>query len=221
MDDSAMETFSSPTTTSIAALLTQSKIDEAITIAQEHEIMQSFLGEPLTTEFYELFLLAYLCKHDLNLARFTWKRIPQNMKSESKTLVTLWSVGCLLWQRRFAEITTILTSAEWPLHLIPCVAIFTESFRTRLAQSIAATYSHIRVSDCAAAFGWTVEQMLSCLLSLSFVSIFFCCCCLDIIIHDESIMIIVIHAQLIPFLEILGDLFRVDTLLYFHSNLVL
>eukprot|EP00002_Diphylleia_rotans_P016857 TRINITY_DN3275_c0_g1_i1.p1 TRINITY_DN3275_c0_g1~~TRINITY_DN3275_c0_g1_i1.p1 ORF type:complete len:210 (+),score=44.74 TRINITY_DN3275_c0_g1_i1:46-675(+) len=161
MDDSAMETFSSPTTTSIAALLTQSKIDEAITIAQEHEIMQSFLGEPLTTEFYELFLLAYLCKHDLNLARFTWKRIPQNMKSESKTLVTLWSVGCLLWQRRFAEITTILTSAEWPLHLIPCVAIFTESFRTRLAQSIAATYSHIRVSDCAAAFGWTVEQMLS------------------------------------------------------------
>ena len=47
-----------------------------------------------------LLLAAQLVCGDLNAARFTWKRTPENIRSSSPELRALWEVGKCMWQQK-------------------------------------------------------------------------------------------------------------------------
>lgn len=60
---------------------------------------------------YKVQMLAYLICDELDLARFLWKRLPAELKSDAQ-LSQLWEVGTLIWREERAGIIGTLQKLE-------------------------------------------------------------------------------------------------------------
>ena len=79
---------------------THSEAPEARLGILENQELESPRGV-LTAELYAEFLALYLLTNDLANAKFLWKRIPDEAKTESDELKAVWEVGKAAWQRDY------------------------------------------------------------------------------------------------------------------------
>ena len=62
---------------------------------------------------YAQLLAVYLYEDDLCSAKFLWKRIPEQAKSECADLPRIWDVGKAMWRREPADIFRSIDEFEW------------------------------------------------------------------------------------------------------------
>ena len=58
-------------------------------------------------------MAVYLYENDLCSAKFLWKRIPEQAKTECENLSRIWDVGKAMWQSNLCEVFKLIDSHEW------------------------------------------------------------------------------------------------------------
>ncbi|CAG8442499.1 2219_t:CDS:2 [Diversispora eburnea] len=111
-------------------------------------------------DFYGPFLLGYLVQQDLPSARFLWKRLPDNIKGNSKELKAIWDVGVALWQREYENVYSIINSQTWNPTIAPLLEQLSENLRERMFSLISEAYSSIIIDDVIKFVGLSREKVL-------------------------------------------------------------
>ncbi|KAF2069256.1 hypothetical protein CYY_009426 [Polysphondylium violaceum] len=106
---------------------------------------------------YGAYLFCYLIKNDITNARFLWKRIPSQLRS-NESLKSIWTLAKSIHQFDTKTIYTLLGSfgAEYQ----PFVVFFKESFQNRTFNLISNAYTSISLSDCINYLGISQEQTI-------------------------------------------------------------
>lgn len=112
-------------------------------------------------QVYGQLLAIYLLFNDLTSAKFLWKRIPGQIKSENDELSIIWLVGKLMWKRNYSEIYGVINSCPtWPNHLKNIMNLILESTRQRAKSLISRAYSTITLTDASKMLGLSNEETL-------------------------------------------------------------
>ncbi|CAG8717409.1 11435_t:CDS:2, partial [Acaulospora morrowiae] len=120
-------------------------------------------------DFYGPFLLGYLVQQDLPSARFLWKRLPDNIKANSKELRSIWDIGMALWQREYENVYSYIDSQEWNPVIAPLLKQLagkfsrkiTENLRERMITLVSEAYSSITMDDVGKYLGLSREKVLA------------------------------------------------------------
>ena len=58
----------------------------------------------------------YLYENDLCSAKFLWKRIPEQVKTECPSLSQIWDVGKAMWNSNLPEVFRLIDTYAWSEH---------------------------------------------------------------------------------------------------------
>nr|ACO10810.1 COP9 signalosome complex subunit 8 [Caligus rogercresseyi] len=114
-------------------------------------------GNPGSVVYTKL-LTVYLQQNDLCSAKFLWKRIPEEIKTDNAEIQKVWSVGQALWKREQPEAFKILLNTPWSDNVRELMANVTETIRRRHVDLVASAYSSISISDFSNYVGLAEEQ---------------------------------------------------------------
>ena len=105
-------------------------------------------NDTLGSYFYATYLAFYLLKHELNGAKYLWKRSPERIKKQSSKsmLFEMWEVGKAMWNNE-VPLQLSLLSADWPQELHPIVCQLKEDIIQRTFTSISNSYELIHVDQ--------------------------------------------------------------------------
>nr|CAB3232937.1 COP9 signalosome complex subunit 8-like [Phallusia mammillata] len=107
----------------------------------------------LPAELYCELLALYLLTNDLANAKFLWKRIPADVKSDSAELKAVWEVGKNAWQQNFAGVHTALDSYDWSEQCRPVMSQHKENLRENCLNMIAGSYTSVKITYLAQILG--------------------------------------------------------------------
>jgi len=137
----------------------------------ELDLCHSDETQPISLTVYKVHLLAYLLTSQINEARFLWKRLPAELRSDPE-LAALWEVGKQMWQKNPAGVQEAIRSFNWAEPLVTALAsklqqdVLDASFRAIgaaysvisapvLSQSLGV--SEATAAELAASAGWTLN----------------------------------------------------------------
>ncbi|XP_051564563.1 COP9 signalosome complex subunit 8-like [Myxocyprinus asiaticus] len=132
------------------------ELDENLLLQFETQELEA-PGGIATPQVYSQLLVLYLL-HDMNNARYLWKRIPQAIKTANPELSAIWAVGQRIWQRDFPGIYTAIAAYQWSENILPVMEALQESTRSRAYGLVAQAYTSISADDFAAFVGYSVEE---------------------------------------------------------------
>ncbi|GBG78248.1 hypothetical protein CBR_g26281 [Chara braunii] len=114
---------------------------------------------------YGVHILGHVINHDLNSARFLWKRIPTNIKQSNQELAAVWAIVQKMWLRNRAQCHEAIRGFPWSPILQPVIAAVAEDYRESMYKLLCTAYSTISLADAAAFLGLpecdTVNLMVS------------------------------------------------------------
>ena len=114
---------------------------------------------------YAQLLAIYLLSNDLQNAKFLWKRIPDQTKSNSLDLKEIWKIGKLLLQHKSNEIYSIIDNYEWPNFLINIMKELKEEIKKRTLNLIQKSYSYISLNDLKRILNIQTDEELVAIIS--------------------------------------------------------
>jgi len=107
---------------------------------------------------YILLILSYALKDDMSNVKFTWKRIPKDLKKRSKDLGALWKVIHALWSKDNKSFF-VATEYSWQPAVAPWMNALTDTIRAKYRTLIAKGYSSISVDLCCQLLGLPKEKL--------------------------------------------------------------
>ena len=110
-------------------------------------------------DVYKKLLLIYLMESDLTNAKFLWKRIPSNLKTDNE-LVVIWQIGQSLWKKEFANVYFIINSQEWSEEVKELTQKLYTILQKRMTKLVADSYSVIKLEALSKLVGISDEQQL-------------------------------------------------------------
>ena len=111
--------------------------------------------------------MVYLIDSDTINARFLWKRIPDQLKSETLELQNIWKVGQFLWKRDFSNVFATVSKQEWSALLQPLFSKLLEKLRIRLLALVGHAYSNIKIENLCLLLGLDENQVIELVLKKS------------------------------------------------------
>jgi len=112
-----------------------------------------------TLDVYKNLLLIYLMESDLTNAKFLWKRIPIELKTDNE-LIAIWQIGQSLWKKEFANVYCIINSQEWSDEYKDLTHKLYSILQKRMSKLVADSYSIIKFEAISKLIGITDEQQL-------------------------------------------------------------
>eukprot|EP01083_Nonionella_stella_P040810 110622_1 len=101
-------------------------------------------------------MLSYLILNDLDNARFLWKRVEFDERSEE--LTALWKIGSALWKQDHESAYDAMSKFDWSEITKPFVAHLRESTRAHMLTLLAKSYSSISLESCTVELGMSRED---------------------------------------------------------------
>lgn len=143
---------------------------ELLTLARTHDFAGLFArcselenaqssGMVLDPSFYLQYLFSCLFLGNLVQARFLWKRLPSEFKSDHE-LTSAWAVGKALIKRKYPDVYRHLDTGRWRM-AEDLAQLFRAQFVERMTQLVAKAYSSLRVQQAAAMLGMTPANVTS------------------------------------------------------------
>ena len=126
-----------------------------VRLEQQELDCQTGSGSVPTSVYTEL-LAAYLAQGELCLAKFLWKRIPENIKQtegeEVSELTKVWNVGKGMWARDYPAVYSALKT-EWSPQVSPIMTRLESSQRESALSLVCLAYSSISLALLAEFLG--------------------------------------------------------------------
>ncbi|XP_076643558.1 COP9 signalosome subunit 8 [Halictus rubicundus] len=110
-----------------------------------------------TARTYAQLLAVYLYQNDLCNAKYLWKRIPADVKTENTELKQIWVVGQCMWQRDWAAVHAAL-NAEWSTDVSNIMNALKDNVRERAINLVSKAYSSLRLGMFATMTGLPEEE---------------------------------------------------------------
>ncbi|KAJ3675166.1 hypothetical protein LUZ60_004208 [Juncus effusus] len=108
---------------------------------------------------YAIHLLGHLYINDLNSARFLWKSIPQEMKTEKlPEAAAAWKIGQCLWTKDYAAVYVAAHEFNWSPEASGIVTSFLENYTKKMFELVTTAYSTISVSELARFIGMSEDD---------------------------------------------------------------
>lgn len=120
-----------------------------------------------SVDVYKQLLVIYLIDSDVINAKFLWKRIPEQIKSENVELQNIWKIGQFLWKKKFANVFTAVSSQQWSMVTQPLLTKLLSNLRTRITDLIARAYSIVKIEDTCLLVGLDETQVIELALEKS------------------------------------------------------
>lgn len=114
-------------------------------------------GAPI--DLYKKLLTLYLIDFDLVNAKFLWKRIPNDLKTDEE-LATIWKIGQSFWKREFTEAYSVISSYEWSDNHKESSQKLYSILQNRMVELVAKAYSIIKFDALANLLGINDEATL-------------------------------------------------------------
>lgn len=125
-----------------------------------NELEMSELEAPngiVSAEVYAQLLAVYLHQNDLCQAKYLWKRIPADLKTENEELQRIWTVGQHMWQRNWPEVHAAL-NIDWTIDVRDIMAALKDKIRERIMRLISKAYSSLNLSTMATMTGMSLTE---------------------------------------------------------------
>ncbi|XP_051156281.1 COP9 signalosome complex subunit 8 [Leptopilina boulardi] len=111
----------------------------------------------VSSQVYTRLLAIYLYQNELCYAKYLWKRIPDNVKSNSAELCHVWTVGQHMWKRDWPAVHAAL-NVNWSEDVIEVMNALKENVRERAMVLVSEAYSSLHVDVLAGMTGLSGEQ---------------------------------------------------------------
>eukprot|EP01090_Pellita_catalonica_P013597 TRINITY_DN3274_c0_g1_i1.p2 TRINITY_DN3274_c0_g1~~TRINITY_DN3274_c0_g1_i1.p2 ORF type:complete len:208 (-),score=39.74 TRINITY_DN3274_c0_g1_i1:739-1335(-) len=125
---------------------------EVVAICENYEFECAEGLHPTGSPFYAAHLLGYLILGKQNAARFLWKRLSKNVKSNPE-MKAIWALGKHIWNRNYTEFYTSVSGTKWSASSRGLVDTLRDTFRNNTFRLISTAYSNISVGDAAGLLG--------------------------------------------------------------------
>ena len=114
-----------------------------------------------TSTFYSTYMILFLLVGDINGARFLWKRISNSIKESNSDLVSLWSIGALLWEQNFHGLQKLF-NVTWSTSLQPLVHELKSRLQVRQMELYEQSYSMISLANVSESLMTDIEETKQC-----------------------------------------------------------
>lgn len=126
----------------------------------ELEIAASGVSKPQDWP-YAIHVLAHVVNHDLNSARFVWKRTPAAVKESSPELVAAWNIVTHMWTHDHAGVYKALKGFEWSELIQPITSAIGDDYSSSMLRLLSTAYSTVSVADASGFLGFTENETVS------------------------------------------------------------
>ncbi|CAM6034139.1 unnamed protein product [Sphagnum compactum] len=110
---------------------------------------------------YAIQILAHVFNHDLNSARFVWKRTPDAVKQSNPELVAAWKIVQCMWMHDHAGVYAALRAYGWASDVQQVVAAVGEDYSHGMLKLLSTAYSTVSVVDAAAFLGLSENDVVT------------------------------------------------------------
>ncbi|CAH1391823.1 unnamed protein product [Nezara viridula] len=110
-------------------------------------------GGVSSPQLYGQLLAIYLYQNDLCNAKFLWKRIPNNIKTQNPELGNIWAVGKAMWLRDAVEIHKTLNNTHWSDNVSSIIKALKDRIKERGIRLIGRAYSSINADVMGSLLG--------------------------------------------------------------------
>jgi len=116
-------------------------------------------GVVLDSSFYVQYLFSCLFLGNLVQARFLWKRLPADFKSDNE-VAAVWAVGKALTKRKYPDVYRHLDAGRWRV-AEDLAQLFRAQFTERMTQLVVKAYSSLKVQQAAGLLGMSLGEVNS------------------------------------------------------------
>lgn len=124
----------------------------------ELEVQELQAEDEPSDKLYAQLLALYILTDDLISAKFLWKRIPSNVKSDNEDLRTIWDIAVNLTRRTPSAIYFLIRERDWPPHVKTIMSRIADRVREQQVALISSAYSDIRMEDLTRLTGFESEE---------------------------------------------------------------
>jgi len=110
---------------------------------------------------YTVHVLAHVVNHDLNSARFVWKRTPAAIKESSPELVAAWKIVQNMWTHDHAGVYKALKGFEWTEPVQPVTSAIGDDYSTSMLRLLSTAYSTVSVADASGFLGLSENETVT------------------------------------------------------------
>ncbi|XP_014249791.1 COP9 signalosome complex subunit 8 [Cimex lectularius] len=139
-------------------MISLENIDQLAEELEKQELQAQ--GGVSTPQLYGQLLAIYLYQFDLCNAKFLWKRIPQNIKSQNTELGHIWNVGKAMWQRELPAVYTALSSTSWTDNVKPIMVGLKDKVREKCIGLVCKAYSSLNLEMLSLLLGMTTQEAI-------------------------------------------------------------
>eukprot|EP00756_Hemistasia_phaeocysticola_P052771 Hpha_TRINITY_DN28059_c0_g1::TRINITY_DN28059_c0_g1_i1::g.42581::m.42581/K12181/COPS8, CSN8; COP9 signalosome complex subunit 8 len=125
---------------------------EVLAVLEEHELIHSSRGTPLSAELSAVLVLAHLVHGELHAARLAYRRLSPAVQREPQ-VESAANVLRALWARNTAGAHQTLSASQWQGVSGVAAAALVEQLRVRTAKLLSNAYANIQVSRVAQLMG--------------------------------------------------------------------
>lgn len=128
--------------------------------ALELEIAASGASKPQDWP-YAVHLLAHLVNHDLDSARFVWKRTPAAVKEGSPELVAAWKIVQKMWAHDHAGVYVALKGFDWTELVQPVAGAIGDDYSISMLRLLSSAYSTVSIADASGFLGFSENETVT------------------------------------------------------------
>ncbi|KAG0570651.1 hypothetical protein KC19_6G177700 [Ceratodon purpureus] len=110
---------------------------------------------------YAVHVLAHVVNHDLNSARFVWKRTPVSVKESSPELVAAWKIVQNMWTHDHAGVYKALKGFDWTELVQPITGAIGDNYSTSMLRLLSTAYSTVSVADASGFLGLSENETVT------------------------------------------------------------
>jgi len=93
-------------------------------------------------------MLCYLLLNKLTLAKYFWKRVPAQLKSQDPELIAMWKIAQSMWKEEYANVyLNIWNGYKWNALFLPFLHLLEQEYRRRMIELLNKAYSSISYDE--------------------------------------------------------------------------
>ncbi|XP_024394883.1 COP9 signalosome complex subunit 8 [Physcomitrium patens] len=110
---------------------------------------------------YAVHVLSHVVNHDLNSARFVWKRTAQTIKESSPELVAAWKIVQNMWTHDHAGVYKALKGFDWSEQVQPVATAISNDYSSCMLRLLSTAYSTVSVADASGFLGLSENETVT------------------------------------------------------------
>merc|ERR1712025_901906 len=100
-----------------------------------------------SNEVYAKLLAIYLFENNLCSAKFLWKRMPEEARTQHAELNLIWNVGKAMWKENLTEVFQLIDATQWSENVSAIMKEVKSSVRQKSLELVSRAYSSISVEN--------------------------------------------------------------------------